>query len=210
MTILTTLFSPKGRVGRAGFAFLLFVHLVILKGFGITDWLLGLALGHGRFGIEPPLWVFTLAELWIVNVLFVRRWHDLGWSGRTMLILLIPILGAFLLIPGVAVLLFAPGKAGPNRYGPPETFRETLDHFGRPARAAARLLSAFVARERLGSSPPPRPTPARAVLAKGQATPRDETPARAGSHLARPRATAPASAPPPPVVVRRARRGLFG
>lgn len=203
MTILTILFSPEGRIGRAGFAFLLFVHLVILQGFGVTDWLLGIVLGHGRFGIQPSAWVFTLAELWIVNVLFIRRWHDLGWSGRTMLILLIPALGMFLLIPGVAVLLFARGQATANRYGHPETFRQTLDHFGRPVRAVARLvarlLATFGAREPIGLAS------RRAPIEALSATSAEPIPARL-----QPRAKAPAFAAAPPVVVRRTRRGLFG
>lgn len=227
MSFFDLLVTPKGRIGRAGFAAALFIHLVILKGFGVTDWVLGIALGHGYFGIHPSAWLFTLAELWMVNVLFVRRWHDLGWSGRTTLLVFVPIAGLLMLTPAMIALLFMPGKPTVNRYGPPEPFEQTVAHVREPLAAFAKfvvgliglaLLTAGWAARRLGftgsdgkasSAPSARRAPtagsgpwSAAATALATAHPQPVP--------VRPRAKASPTAPQPPVVVRRTRRGLFG
>lgn len=225
MTLVETLFSPVGRIGRAGFALALFVHLVILKGLGIADWMLDLALGHGRFGIAPSAWIFTIADLWMINVLFVRRWHDLGWSGKTSLLVLVPIAGQIALTPGLIVLFFMPGKPVPNRYGPPVTLEETVAHVWKPLRSGGRVALALLdlvlmtagrlARNLgfVGSVGAPRgpATPSsQGQDARSRATANAPRPAdRHPPSPTRPRAASMMPAAPP-VVVRRTRRGLFG
>ncbi len=227
MTFFDLLVTPKGRIGRAGFAAALFIHLVILKGFGITDWALGIALGHGYLGIHPSAWLFTLAELWMLNVLFVRRWHDLGWSGRTSLLVLVPIVGLFMLTPAMIALLFMPGKPEANRYGPPEPFEQTIAHVRGPLAAFATFLVGLIGLALIaakwaarnigftdgvatsGATPSPRrPVPTNAGPWATALPPVAATPALPVA--ARPRAKAASLPSSPPVVVRRSRRGLFG
>jgi uncharacterized membrane protein YhaH (DUF805 family) len=225
MTFVETFVSPDGRIGRAGFALALFVHLVILKGLGITDWMLDLALGHGRYGVAPSAWFFTLAEMWMINVLFVRRWHDLGWSGKTSFLVLVPIAGLIALTPALIVLFFMPGKPDLNRYGPPESLRDSISHVVKPLLSVGRTVLAllgialysigWLARNIgfVGSAITSRgiatpPSPALEARVRSIAVP--PRPAdRPQPSPARPRAASTMSAPSP-VVVRRSRRGLFG
>lgn len=58
--------------------------------------------------------LFVLATLVPNLAVSVRRLHDLGKSGWTILIGLIPIIGWFYLL----FLYLQPGMAGPNAYGP--------------------------------------------------------------------------------------------
>lgn len=55
--------------------------------------------------------VFNLAVLAFMMLKFIQRSHDMGWSGWTALITLIPLAGL--------VWLFKAGTPGPNAYGAP-------------------------------------------------------------------------------------------
>jgi uncharacterized membrane protein YhaH (DUF805 family) len=112
--LLTFFLRPQGRIGRLEFAlgaglviclelallFFLARHPVVTPGAVLVTALPGLTL--------------TIAML----VIAAKRCHDIGLPGSFVLLLLIPMIGAFWLI----VLGLLPGKTGPNAYGPPPQF----------------------------------------------------------------------------------------
>jgi uncharacterized membrane protein YhaH (DUF805 family) len=86
---------------------------VIAFGNWATLGLLGWGLSNAIFA--TLFFLLTLAAAVPYASVFVRRLHDLGWSGWWALLLFVPVLGALMLVP----LLLAPGSAGANRFGPP-------------------------------------------------------------------------------------------
>jgi uncharacterized membrane protein YhaH (DUF805 family) len=112
--LLTFFLRPQGRIGRLEFAlgaglviclelallFFLARHPVVTPGAVLVTAIPGLAL--------------TIAML----VIAAKRCHDIGLPGSFVLLLLIPMIGAFWLI----VLGLLPGKPGANAYGPPPQF----------------------------------------------------------------------------------------
>jgi uncharacterized membrane protein YhaH (DUF805 family) len=52
----------------------------------------------------------------------VSRFHDIGWSGRTVLVAFVPLLDVVALL----FLLVMPGQQQPNRYGEPTIFLQRL------------------------------------------------------------------------------------
>ena len=84
------------------------------------------------WGIEIVWWVLGV---WIFSAIHVKRWHDLGWSGWMVLIVLVPLNApaGLNLIGNVAFTMPVPltilaggaliylgfwrGKVGPNLYG---------------------------------------------------------------------------------------------
>jgi uncharacterized membrane protein YhaH (DUF805 family) len=63
----------------------------------------------GAVGIAFVIWTFAKLSL------HVRRLHDIGWSGRWVLVELFPPVGLVLAF----VLIFFPGMREGNRYGGP-------------------------------------------------------------------------------------------
>jgi uncharacterized membrane protein YhaH (DUF805 family) len=142
------MFSLHGRIDRLGF------------------FIAGLL---GAFSTVPAILVFMAAEagadsisnksglwIWVVGLLLmagpfvfgvatsVRRCHDIGWSGRWVLLFFTLPLLTF--VPGVdlpdvslalgAVLAFAPSQIGRNRFGeqmPGELFPKIADATSTPA-----------------------------------------------------------------------------
>ena len=90
----------NGRAGRK--VFWLFV---------LNVFVVGLILGAFY---RPLSTIFSLAILLPHIGLFIRRLHDIDFSGWWFLIGAIPLIGA------IALLIFAciPGTAGENKYGP--------------------------------------------------------------------------------------------
>jgi len=67
--------------------------------------------------LAGTIYVLSLIPLgWASLSLQIRRWHDLGRSGWSIFISLIPLLG---LVANVIFLGFVRGTAGPNKYGAP-------------------------------------------------------------------------------------------
>lgn len=78
-------------------------------------------LGRGESG-ESTMWTLLAGAVSLVLLLpglavFVRRLHDTGRSGWWWLIVLIPLVGAIILL----VFLVQRGNAGSNQYGPSPT-----------------------------------------------------------------------------------------
>ena len=61
--------------------------------------------------------IFSFLTLWPGIAVSVKRLHDRGRSAWFLLILLIPVIGAFWLLIELGIL---PGTSGPNRFGPPQ------------------------------------------------------------------------------------------
>jgi uncharacterized membrane protein YhaH (DUF805 family) len=103
----------SGRARRSEFWWFTLFTLLASAALGIVD--------RALFGVAPdgqPVSVlnalFTLAVLLPAIAVGVRRLHDTDRSGWWYLLILIPVLGALVLI-----FLFAQtGSTGPNRFGP--------------------------------------------------------------------------------------------
>jgi uncharacterized membrane protein YhaH (DUF805 family) len=113
--LLTFFFRAQGRIGRAeyglGIAFIYAINFAILSFVIVhTDGEPG-ALVLATIAAIP----LTIAFLVIV----VKRCHDLGLPGTFVLLLFVPIVNLFWIV----ALLFVPGNAAPNLYGPPPLFR---------------------------------------------------------------------------------------
>jgi len=114
-------FSFDGRIGRLRYlAWTMVLTLAVMPVVGLgfwlgTTWLLAsnslapLVIG----GLLGTVILFAFA---FVSIQFnVQRLHDLGWSGWLWLVNLVPVVGSVFPF----VLIFAPGNAGANQYGPP-------------------------------------------------------------------------------------------
>ena len=135
MTISQTLFSFSGRIGRLaylGYTLLMALFVGVTIGGGIalmaTGETTGAVLGGGLAAIG------FLLSIWMGLALLFKRLHDIGMSGAhsiwIYLINLAPNATA-LVSPTVTILLyivsfgvmlwllFMPGDAEPNKYGPP-------------------------------------------------------------------------------------------
>lgn len=82
-------------------------------------------IGGAGFAMEVP-WLAVLLVPFLVPMLSVsvRRLHDTGKSGWSMLIALIPVVGPVVYLLGMTM----DSAAGPNRYGPsPKTADRSAD-----------------------------------------------------------------------------------
>lgn len=100
----------SGRSRRKEYWFFYLFNLLISIGLAILDGVLG--LGGGSFGLLSTL--YALAVLIPGLAVTVRRLHDTGKSGWWLLIVLVPLIGAVVLI----VFMATDGTPGANEYGP--------------------------------------------------------------------------------------------
>jgi len=123
----------KGRSSRAEYwYFLLFCCLsllVIILGFvAVFCILLSLVIGKLTSGwflpsLVPIILRFSILVLLLPCVcLTIRRLHDTGRSAWWILLLLIPYLGAFIIL----TLMLLEGDAKPNRYGSSPILRKAI------------------------------------------------------------------------------------
>jgi uncharacterized membrane protein YhaH (DUF805 family) len=120
MTIISKLFSFKGRIGRGtywGF-YLLFKFLAFIVGLFATlvsnnsseapiDFIL-------NFIVLISILLFLIPYFWCGYAVIVKRWHDRDKSGWWALIGLIPLIGS---LWQFIELGFLTGTDGPNKYG---------------------------------------------------------------------------------------------
>ncbi|WP_044871290.1 DUF805 domain-containing protein [Pseudomonas sp. LFM046] len=104
--------STKGRIGRVRYLGWSMAMMLALLPVG------GLILG--TFAVSDVLaslltLVLCLAVVVVGVCIGVQRLHDIGWSGWLWLLNFVPVIGS---VFGL-VMLFMPGSAGANRYGPP-------------------------------------------------------------------------------------------
>lgn len=114
----TSPFSPKGRFGRIdylAYSVLLGIAVMLVSGG------LGAAMAVSGASAES-LQMLAIINLLIsvpaivIGILFmIRRLHDLNWSGWISATYIIPLVNVIIFF----ILIFMPGTAGANNYGPP-------------------------------------------------------------------------------------------
>ena len=114
--VLAFFFRPQGRIPRGEFVLgvllLYALSLVLVTFMYLHTSMEGLALLVGMaLGI-----ILTVAQIMLV----VKRCHDIALPGSFVVLLFIPLVGLAWLV----ALLFIPGTAGPNLYGPEPAYRK--------------------------------------------------------------------------------------
>lgn len=107
-------FSFHGRIGRLRYlAYGMAWSLAIMVGAVVLGTVLAAISGSetGVFGAVGLMYALMLVPTFVMAV---RRLNDLGYSGWLSVLMIIPFIN---LIMGL-ILIFAPGAAGQNRYGP--------------------------------------------------------------------------------------------
>jgi uncharacterized membrane protein YhaH (DUF805 family) len=100
------MWSTKGRLGRLRYlAYMTGAYLVAGALVGITI----AALGETAGGLVTIL-AYIVAAVFIILV-SIQRSHDMNWSGWTILLQIIPLVGF--------IWIFKPGTQGSNDYGSP-------------------------------------------------------------------------------------------
>jgi uncharacterized membrane protein YhaH (DUF805 family) len=115
------LFSAKGRVGRLRYlaynlgSYILMVAAAAVLGF------IAAALGFPK--VAGVLGMLAVIPYFIFFVLLtIQRSHDMGWTGWTVILALIPFVGL--------IWLFNPGTQGGNRFGAPPPPNTTMVKIG--------------------------------------------------------------------------------
>lgn len=104
MDFFSLILYPPGRITRAAWLYRLVSISVIGAAFGM--------LFH-YFAGEMGAAFIALVFVWTVAVLSIQRLHDIGKSGWTLLVFLIPVAGPIFLL----FQLCRKGIEGANRYG---------------------------------------------------------------------------------------------
>ena len=95
----------NGRARRSEYWNFVFINIVITAAIAIVDLILG---SFGALGI-----IYSLGILIPGLAVAVRRLHDTGRSGWTLLLVLIPFIGAIILL----IFMAQDSVAGENEYG---------------------------------------------------------------------------------------------
>ena len=104
--------SFSGRAQRTEYWYFILFYILILFGLSIIDSITGSFSAEAGIGLLGGL--FSLA-LFIPSIAVgVRRLHDTGRSGWWLFIMLIPLVGAIVLL----VFTVQDSSAGDNAYGP--------------------------------------------------------------------------------------------
>jgi len=111
------------RIGRRELLFW-YIASVVVCGIGLATVAIltntEIELGRTRYPWSQGF-VLIAASLIILRAQ-VSRFHDIGWSGRTVLVMFVPLLNLLTLL----LLLFWPGEKRPNKYGDSPLFLEPL------------------------------------------------------------------------------------
>ncbi|MCP3748792.1 DUF805 domain-containing protein [Pseudomonas sp. SBB6] len=111
LTFANELMSPQGRIGRLR---LLAWSLGLIAGTVACALLLGWVTSAVWKDAGALFLIAALIARIMSMIFFVKRLHDLNWSGWFCWAVLLPWVGNFLLL----LLLVMPGKRGNNRFGP--------------------------------------------------------------------------------------------
>ncbi|MDD1017292.1 DUF805 domain-containing protein [Pseudomonas rubra] len=103
--------SPKGRIGRIR---LLAWSLALLGAMIAGTLLVSLLVSWVWDDLAALVLVGALIARIMSMIFFVKRLHDLNWSGWLCWLVLLPWVGNILLL----LLLVMPGNRGENRFGP--------------------------------------------------------------------------------------------
>jgi uncharacterized membrane protein YhaH (DUF805 family) len=111
LKVLKNYATFDGRARRKEYWMFFLFNLIVSVLIAIADAVLGMKTSGG-FGILGSL--YALAVLVPSIALGARRLHDIGKSGWWQLIVLIPLIGAIVLLVWAA----SAGERGSNRFGP--------------------------------------------------------------------------------------------
>ena len=106
-----------GRSSRAEFWwFVLFLHIVLLSAFFFLGYLQYLSPTPSKLtlGIFVILAILQLILYVPFITVSIRRLHDIGQSGKNLLWLIVPLIGALIVI----IMWAKPSQPGKNQYGP--------------------------------------------------------------------------------------------
>ena len=104
---LTNYVHFEGRASRKQYWYFVLWNAIIFTGISI---ILNIILqGNGMY----VSWIYNLAILLPSLAIAIRRLHDIGKSGWWLCILLIPIVGAIVIL----IFLITPGEPGTNAHG---------------------------------------------------------------------------------------------
>jgi len=104
MELLAKYFRCQGRINRRTWLTRIIALALVCLAFGM--------LANEVLG-DPGAAVFAAAFMWGALAVSTKRLHDIGRSGPSLLLLLIPVLGPL----WVLLLLCRRGGEGKNRYG---------------------------------------------------------------------------------------------
>jgi len=118
----------SGRARRSEYWYFRLVTSLLLIGFVIFGAMLSAILGDVGFPIAMVVFfLYLIASIIPSLAVTVRRMHDIGKSGWTMFVALIPFAGPIWIL----VLLITDGEHGENYYGPdPKNIAEEIDEIG--------------------------------------------------------------------------------
>lgn len=102
----------SGRARRKEYWFFVLWYVIISIGLAILDNIIGTYSAKAGIGLLGG--IYALALLIPSISVSVRRLHDTGRTGWWLLIILIPLIGAIVLL----VFMFLDSQPGENEYGP--------------------------------------------------------------------------------------------
>ncbi len=111
MKLVSYFFSFRGRANRVQYLLLL-VSGYVLPFAGLV--LVAMLLPVESLAFQLSALTYMIVMLWAFFAAMAKRLHDLDMSGGSGLLVLVPFVGGLLPI----VLLFYPGHASENAYGP--------------------------------------------------------------------------------------------
>lgn len=111
MDAIAELFSTRGRVNRGWYAAHVLLDDLLLLGLMFSMIFVGEIVGSGWMVL--PLAGATAAVAWAAMAVTIKRFHDLGKSGWTMLWLAVPLVNIYFGFK----LLFGKGVRGANAWG---------------------------------------------------------------------------------------------
>lgn len=156
----------NGRARRKEYWMFVLFNIVIAMGLGVVDGILSAILDNQ---VNPFGGLYSLAILLPSIAVAVRRLHDTGRSGWNYFIVLIPIVGAILMI----IWLVKEGDVGPNQYGAdPKAVEGVQPVYGAAAVAAPPVAPMPVTPPPLpvAAAPAPAPQPSPTTAPAGWVT----------------------------------------
>ena len=111
----------SSRIGRLE---LLFWYVVSILGAAVMA-AIAAVLTDTTVGPYPTAWpeaLILIAASIVMLKAVLSRFHDIGWSGRALTLMFVPLVNVLALL----FLLAVPGQKGANKYGEPTFFLQRL------------------------------------------------------------------------------------
>ncbi len=109
-------FTVEGRARRSEYWYFVLFEFLLMLAFGIII----------SIGFDFIKWVQMIVSIALIVpgiTVSVRRLHDIGKSGWALLLILIPVIGAFILL----YFHVLDSQAGDNQYGPNPKDQDVID-----------------------------------------------------------------------------------